>query len=318
MTAGWKTVLDDQLDLYRFWRSRDGAIAAFTFAESMRNVALDVGGKAQLDQEDFVIDHLLEIETLKAFACEPIYVAEEMMDLVEFAAQTFTPEPLQPSDLVTMAGFLVLPRPMFMRDRRGANLGFRVVSWYPATQPNAGGQTGVHLSLYSHLDDPDDGGEIWEAVKHVRDGVATPYVLLHVTPWGFDQKVPGVGEPARAVVDGGWWTPVQALLRVMMQTVSDRTREKAPRAAGRRWQREKPNFEPYVTVVRLRRPRQKGSDSQEHEVEWTKRWLVSGHWRNQWFPSLQMHRQIWISPFVKGPPDKPLVIRKGHAFEFVK
>ncbi|MDE2103062.1 MAG: hypothetical protein KGL39_37805 [Patescibacteria group bacterium] len=36
------------------------------------------------------------------------------------------------------------------------------------------------------------------------------------------------------------------------------------------------------------------------------RWLVSGHWRNQWYPSFNGHRQIWIQPYVKGPEEMPL------------
>ena len=47
-------------------------------------------------------------------------------------------------------------------------------------------------------------------------------------------------------------------------------------------------------------------------VNWTHRWLVDGFWRSQWFPSLGRHRQIWISPYVKGPEDLPLVIKKRY------
>lgn len=41
-------------------------------------------------------------------------------------------------------------------------------------------------------------------------------------------------------------------------------------------------------------------------VEWSKRWIVTGHWRNQWFPSVQERRPVWIAPYVKGPDGKPL------------
>jgi hypothetical protein len=39
--------------------------------------------------------------------------------------------------------------------------------------------------------------------------------------------------------------------------------------------------------------------------DWQYRWITRGHWRNQWYPSLGEHRQIWIAPYVKGPEDKP-------------
>ena len=35
-------------------------------------------------------------------------------------------------------------------------------------------------------------------------------------------------------------------------------------------------------------------------------WWVSGHIRAQWYPSEKAHRLIWIAPYIKGPPDKPM------------
>lgn len=37
------------------------------------------------------------------------------------------------------------------------------------------------------------------------------------------------------------------------------------------------------------------------------RWNVSGHFRQQWYPSSQSHEQIWIKPHVSGPKQAPLV-----------
>jgi hypothetical protein len=41
-----------------------------------------------------------------------------------------------------------------------------------------------------------------------------------------------------------------------------------------------------------------------HYDNW--RWTVGPHNRNQWYPSTQEHKMIWISPYLKGPEDKPL------------
>ena len=70
-------------------------------------------------------------------------------------------------------------------------------------------------------------------------------------------------------------------------------------------------------VVTLRRP-DAPSPHEHSDVEWSRRWVVSGHWRNQWYPSLGVHRQIWISPYVKGPEEAPLVVRKDRVFELVR
>jgi hypothetical protein len=37
------------------------------------------------------------------------------------------------------------------------------------------------------------------------------------------------------------------------------------------------------------------------------RWMVKGHWRQQWYPSLGMNRPVWIAPYVKGPDGAPLL-----------
>lgn len=37
------------------------------------------------------------------------------------------------------------------------------------------------------------------------------------------------------------------------------------------------------------------------------RWIVRGHWRNQFYPSRQANRPIWIDPHIKGPDGAPVL-----------
>ena len=39
---------------------------------------------------------------------------------------------------------------------------------------------------------------------------------------------------------------------------------------------------------------------------WKSRWLVRGHYRAQWYPSIQAHKVVWIAPYLKGPEGAPL------------
>jgi hypothetical protein len=66
---------------------------------------------------------------------------------------------------------------------------------------------------------------------------------------------------------------------------------------------------PPVRVIRLREPatRSRGAGS---DVEWSHRWLVGSHWRNQWYPASGQHRPKLIEAYQKGPADKPLVVRE--------
>ena len=42
---------------------------------------------------------------------------------------------------------------------------------------------------------------------------------------------------------------------------------------------------------------------------YTHRWVVRGHWCRQWYPSLQRHVPIWITDYIAGPDDGPIVVR---------
>ena len=72
-----------------------------------------------------------------------------------------------------------------------------------------------------------------------------------------------------------------------------------------------------VVVFTLRRAKSPQYEGDEREVQWSHRWVVQGHWRNQWYGSEKVHRQIWIAPFIKGPDDKPIVFKR-RAFELVR
>lgn len=85
--------------------------------------------------------------------------------------------------------------------------------------------------------------------------------------------------------------------------------EKPERYVRRRLAREGSGLaDREVKYVSLRRVEYKRGEG-EREVDWSCRWLVDGHWRNQWHPSKKMHRQRFILPYVKGPEDKPLVLK---------
>ena len=82
--------------------------------------------------------------------------------------------------------------------------------------------------------------------------------------------------------------------------------------ARRRIARDDPDLDPTVRYIDLRRARTEPSDHTDDEPrtstrEYRHRWIVRGHWRNQWYPSRNDHRPIWIDPHFAGPEDKPLL-----------
>ncbi len=67
-----------------------------------------------------------------------------------------------------------------------------------------------------------------------------------------------------------------------------------------------------VRVVKLRRITHlhKGAPGMS-PVEWSHRWIVSGHWTKQPHgPGKSLRRLQWIHPYIKGPEDKPLAVKE--------
>lgn len=71
-----------------------------------------------------------------------------------------------------------------------------------------------------------------------------------------------------------------------------------------------------VKVIQLRRTESSSSRSAgegESPADWSCRWIVNGHWRNQ--PYKDERRLIYIMPYVKGPEDKPLKVPSHTVYQ---
>jgi hypothetical protein len=271
---------------------------------------------------------------------DPIYVSDDVMTLWEHASKTFKLEPITRHDLVVPAGFAVLPRPYTMIDTNGKAVKYRVIAWLPISAQDTydwdegvEGQ-GIWLTMLSNVNDIDD---YWTEQHKMSDGVSgatlrdlslaagQEWTLMHASALIFGEnmsdailvdssgdKVPYEDREKGAEV----YANIQCFWRLMSQLVM--TPEPLPRQARRQRQREQ-RIET-VKVLRLRRHRHR----MEHEgngagIEYSHQWVVDGHWRQQPYgpranPS---YKQIWIAPYVKGPEDKPLVI-KERGVEFTR
>lgn len=95
----------------------------------------------------------------------------------------------------------------------------------------------------------------------------------------------------------------QRIFTPISHSANRTAREQASRSHLERYEEVK------VIVVRQRQ----GAEYREGEhypVDWSHRWLVRGHWRNQACgPKREKRQTVWVTPYVKGPDDKPLVIK---------
>lgn len=93
----------------------------------------------------------------------------------------------------------------------------------------------------------------------------------------------------------------------MRQKIVTREPQHLPRNYRRRLERDGHHI-PAVNRIILRRRATGGSrySTESDARSWDFRWLVRGHWRNQFHPGDGSHKPKFILPYVKGPDDKPL------------
>src|SRR5437660_2861081 len=195
---------------------------------------------------------------------------------------------------------------------------------------------GLHVSFYTDMRDftHDEYQRQWLAEEpDLRQRLAAEHFprwsLLHIQAMPFDTTPPRnvVGEeaanerlaqmPAEEAAGRedrffAHYGLLQAFWRLIQQRIAIPRARKPPRAQARRLQRMGSILPKEVQVVVLRRAESNGHQAESGEsepVNWTHRWLVGGHVRRQWYPSLGDHKQIWIAPFIKGPADRPLLIK---------
>lgn len=152
-----------------------------------------------------------------------------------------------------------------------------------------------------------------------RDATGAAMVLVNLGPKMWDE---GVTDPEMFRLDSDMtkdtppWLPVAlAFLLLASQKIALKIASSGARQLKRQGRRR--GHDGQVTVVSLRAPENRLKSNDGDPIDWDHRWPVLGHWRNQWYPSTQDHKLIWIFPYIKGPEGKPLVI-KHRAFKLIR
>lgn len=321
MSGEWKQAYDSQMETWRWCRSDFGQEWRLKhFQDNAANL------------QSTTVDLLrmgYATEEAKILHADPFFISREMCEVIAAASETFEPEPLLATDFLTDCGFVYFAETYKMPDRWSQDTYLGGFSWSPMVAvPEAAPleqidpsvdprniegahQSGMMLTLYAV-----GRRETWPT------GWPDPprRLPMHHTPWWYGMPLEGneVDENGDPTGVQTWWKVVQTALRLMQQRITVRHEEQPDRAMRRRGT-GRGFHERKVVVVKLRR--EKGdhvTHGPESEANYSHRFIVSGHWRWQPYPSEGVHRQIWISPYVKGPEDQPLVIRPKRVFSLVR
>jgi hypothetical protein len=338
----WYDALDAKTELAQFWTSKPG----HSFATGWQKSNLEKYGCAALEPE---VMCALEAGKMKYGA--PMWISGEVKDLIVHAAESFQPEPFVESDLFIAPGFAILGTPgdgspLIVYDSYAGRAAARAIAWAHTRAVDMGTgkeRDGVHFSIYSHDDDVglDDFLEPYLELKKMGGAWAgeTKWSLFHHTQLtfglSFEQEMadtqavvdalPETGDRLGRLVDpafrqyyAGLWATLQTFFRMMAQKVAVVQKIDAPRGVRKRAiRRDVENLG--VLVVRLRResvriPKENGEGKRELHY----RHYRVGHWRNQFYPSLKMHRQVWIEETIVGDESLPLLLHPSRAYSWTR
>lgn len=229
------------------------------------------------------------------------YIAEDLLDLVEQAAAHMPVERVLREDMPSSQGFVWFPRPWWHGERpsdddpQPSGQPLRALHWHPT------GRHDVQVVCYRGRDDIAPWEEPPKTDEHAEVPCLWPATVFS---WDF-----GDDSYETAAADSQVAQLLKALWTISAQSIAQSETVAVDRPSRRRAQRAG-MLETGVRVITLRRThRPVAEDQVVRRVEWTHRWVVRGHWRNQWLPSTKSHRLQYIVEHIKGPDDKPLMLK---------
>lgn len=238
--------------------------------------------------------------------------AEEVVPLLAAGAATLRDVMLYPDMIPEQHGFVLFERPIDLLDGG-------------VVRPDTGELVTIDALLWGvHGNRAWINSFVWGAEPHYPDLPSLPcmpavWEMGEPLELSYDRAATQTSNPVQQEVIRRTVQIFAAMLLFLGQRILVTRQARPMRSIRRRSRREEPHFDPVVRVVELRRKEARDhSQDAGDPVDWHCRWLVSGHWRQQWFPSQQRHQPVWITPYVKGPDDKPLKEPGAKVFAVVR
>lgn len=273
----------------------------------LQHVLKEMNGWDLIDTSNDVVDRLM----IDVDAARLYWLTDSMISLLTTAADEMPDQALLAGDLPTDRGLVMFADELPLSNQAQP---LRAVSW---AAPGLDGDAGAarFTAWFSRATAAANNGR---TEQELRAAGIPPIVPVRWFDWhfGLDWRLTYTDRQAAVddVEDTRLWAGelrhfMQALFAVMGEryvTLRDPAPSRTERRRAERAGWDTNNIR-VVDFMTTRTTTSTGSaDSAETGVEWSQQWWVSGHWRNQWYPSLQQHRLRYIAPHIKGPQDRPL------------
>jgi hypothetical protein len=274
---------------------------------------------------------------------ELYYVTPEMTGLIRAAAASMPPFVPGAADFPTRSGLIVFGAPLIevrrpedavglvvegrlvadFRDRPYQDTGIVAATWSPYDAGGSWSSGGIWMSFYTTRDNMlapllDD---------RIRTGIQRGLTRLvpdneFALAYGSSNVAEELREHDHPDYTSNWMKYLMTTLLLMQQPLVYQRTQPTLRGLRRQLQRKgypvgdirildaRPRR--YTTVAGPARPAPEhaaGEDAADDAPDGRKigvRFPVRGFWRNQWYPSRQLHRPLWIDPHWRGPEDAPI------------
>lgn len=312
----WQRALDVQLEASKYYSSKEGQTFACYFFESLFASHF---GDIEMPTKD--IFNMSEHLKHTMWSADTIFITSDMMHLIMQAAHDL-PDDVTFDEHVLIApkGFVLFEEALQGEDINGVHITMSAVAWElaPAHVYEGSEEMTQVMNLFFFTDTTDPNDEINERVvaSLQRFGRTVPNLALcHYYPAEHGVALPVADRQGTELVVAIIKLFV-AMQLIAQQRIGEPIKMRPPRATRRRMERD-PDAHPerMITLITLRRK----SVKKEHDgepIEWSRRWVVRGHWRKQWYAKTKRHDWVYIYEHIKGPEDKPLIITERRVFNF--
>jgi hypothetical protein len=253
------------------------------------------------------------------------WVSSDMTHLVGRSSMTLPETTLTDSLMPSPSGFAVFADPLVGTDAEtGAPIAVHALLWGLSRHhghgrlsfdPDATGESRcLTISCYGRVSQGADGS--WSTRHATHEGLWVP---VGRTDWHFGANTADPttsnAQHAASMQEERRWLAALWLISSQPRGVAETSDVWLLRQQRRRNLRAFPDAgnlaSAPVRLVDVRRPPRPAEPTHGRKTTWTRRWIVEGHWRQQACgPGRSERRPVYIHEFVKGPADKPLVLRE--------
>jgi hypothetical protein len=289
-----RDALELRRKLLRWWAILPGPAAKWV-------EAIEPPGRSSRDTHDS-FGQWLALHQQSVLADGDLYlVSDEMTEVTRAAALTLPAFAIEREDFPSEKGLIVFHHPTCtMKNSKGEVADLVAATWWMGFDRGA---WGVWFCFYEDR----DGGKLAPSVANGPAIRAANKTLMPRLLWQNYCLVP-LGEDFSSGLAVVPMIPhVLSAFLLMQQPLASREKVRPLPADSRRASRVGIT-DTSVTVVKLRHLKSAFEHGVARPREWRHRWIVRGHWRNQWLPSRAVHRPTWISPHIKGPDEMPLKV----------